>query len=51
MTASRQQEIRELASKTSDRNIIFIYDGDFTDTEIEFFLRVRASINTKHKGV
>lgn len=50
MTTSRQKEIRELAERTSNRNIIFIYDGGYTCQEIEYFLQVRASLNNKNRA-
>lgn len=51
MELKRELEIRELAERTKNRNIISIYDGGYTNKEIEFFLEVRASLNNKNKGI
>lgn len=48
MTKERQQQIVDLAIKTANRLPLFIYEGGYTDTEIEFFLKARADLNVKY---
>lgn len=46
---SRSDELAKLAKDTLNQSIMFIYDGGYTDEEIEIVLTVRASYNVSRR--
>ncbi|WP_207463769.1 hypothetical protein [Enterococcus mundtii] len=45
MTAEKQKELDQLAQRTANYSPRFIFEGDYTDLEIEYYLQSRSKIN------